>query len=73
MSAQSGRRRRSAPEREDRRGGRSGTHFSTRGTYMRVFVLIGICCVVAFFLALLIRRGVRAAAGTRAAVLASEA
>ncbi|MFE1961750.1 MFS transporter [Streptomyces sp. NPDC059479] len=50
----------------------SGTHFSTRGAYMQVFVLIGICCVVAFFLALLIRPGVRAAADTRAAVLASE-
>uniref|UniRef100_A0AAU3H5X1 MFS transporter n=1 Tax=Streptomyces sp. NBC_01401 TaxID=2903854 RepID=A0AAU3H5X1_9ACTN len=33
----------------------SGTHFSTDGAYRQVFVLIGVCCVVAFVLALLIR------------------
>ncbi|AXG81444.1 MFS transporter [Streptomyces paludis] len=51
----------------------SGTHFSTRGAYMQVFVLIGISCAVALILALLIRPGVRAASGAAPAVAASKA
>ncbi|MFJ6572208.1 MFS transporter [Streptomyces sp. NPDC091292] len=51
----------------------SGTHFSTRGAYMQVFVLIGVCCLAALVLALLIRPGASTATEARPAVLASDA
>ncbi|MEU1305593.1 MFS transporter [Streptomyces shenzhenensis] len=40
----------------------AGTPFSTRGAYLSVFVLIGVCCLVALALAFLIRPGLRSAA-----------
>ncbi|MFF2852854.1 MFS transporter [Streptomyces sp. NPDC058001] len=51
----------------------SGTHFSTRGAYIQVFVLIGACCFAALVLALLIRPGAQAATEARPAVLATDA
>lgn len=50
-----------------------GTHFSAKGAYLQVFILIGACCVVALVLALLIRPGARAATASSPAAATPKA
>ncbi|ADJ48846.1 major facilitator transporter [Amycolatopsis mediterranei S699] len=50
-----------------------GTEFSTKGAYLQVFGLIGVCCVAALVLSLFIRKGSPAVSGAPAAPVVAEA